>query len=651
MNITNPNAFWLLFLIIIPILIHLFQFRKYKNLKFSNTFFLSAVNEEQKRSRKLKHILILISRILLILFLVLSIAKPFWKSEAMNSEVNLLVLDQSASNTAYAEGSSNPIIEENMSYINQLFESYPQSLKAVDQSGNSLEAYQEVVIRENESNLNMDNIITKHQTSEKLLLLSDFQKTIIDDNISIFSDSSRGFVLMPPYQQKPSNVWLDSLWVEQTDDGSGNEQLKLQIRSLGESNDVNIALENDKQLIGTQQIQINDGEQKSVSFPVKRFSSGRSSIFRIQLEAGDLDFDNTFHFSLPERNKLRILLLSETSCNSLLKALFENEELFDFQNESLNNFAFQDLDDYDLVLVELGDQLNNFASGALKTYAASGNNLVVIPTSTFNQYSFLEDLGLSDVKSISQANKSPVRLQSPDLQNPFFRNVFNNMNEDISMPDAVMHLKWESGQQLLSFINGYPFLGLTGLNENIFVFATPFNKEYTNFTQHGIFLPVFYKIAFSNKRESQTQYFYLNQDVIELSLSDIPEGTVVKLKQGEQELVPDQRISGNNMRLILPQDDLKSGFYTIINTKTEDEIGILALNIPKKESETGYYTTSELQSLFQDQENVVILDEYDFSSIKDYIDETKNGFPLWKYFLVLALLSLLAEVLIIRLLK
>ncbi|ADR22987.1 membrane protein [Marivirga tractuosa] len=651
MNITNPNAFWLLFLIIIPILIHLFQFRKYKSLKFSNLFFLSEVNEEQKRSRKLKHILILISRILLILFLVLSIAKPFWKSEAMNSEVNLLVLDQSASNTAYAEGSSSPIIEENMSYINQLFESYPQSLKAVNQSGNSLEAYQEIEIAENEVTLNLERIIKENQSSEKLLLLSDFQKSVIDNNTSTFSDSSKGFVLMPPYQQKPNNIWVDSLWVVQMDDGSGNEELKVQISSLGESGDINIALENDEQLIGTQQLFLENKGKKTVSFPIKRFSSDMSSSFRIQLEAGDLDFDNTFYFSLPERSKLKILLLAESKSNTLLSTVFENDELFTFRSESLNNFAFQDLDEYDLVIVELGNQLNNFASGALKTYAAKGNNLVVIPKTNFDQYIFLEDLGFSNVSNISRQDKTPVRLQSPDLQNPFFRNVFNNMNEAISMPEAALYLKWNSGQKILSFINGYPFLGLTGINENIFLFASPFDQSYTNFTQHGIFLPVFYKIAFSGKKENQTQYFFLNQDVIELSKSDIPEGTVVKLQQGEQELVPDQRISGNEMRLILPQEDIKSGFYSIINTKTEEKLGVLALNIPKKESETGYYTTAELQSLFQDQENVVILDGYDFSSIKDYIDETKNGFPLWKYFLVLALLSLLAEVLIIRLLK
>ena len=71
----------------------------------------------------------------------------------------------------------------------------------------------------------------------------------------------------------------------------------------------------------------------------------------------------------------------------------------------------------------------------------------------------------------------------------------------------------------------------------------PFDNEFTNFTQHGIFLPVFfYKIAFSGEKENQTQYFYLNQDVIELSQKQIfRKATVVKLQQGEQELVPESK--------------------------------------------------------------------------------------------------------------
>ncbi|WP_296622309.1 BatA domain-containing protein [Marivirga sp.] len=651
MNFTNPNAFWLLFLIIIPILIHLFQFRRYKSLKFSNTYFLSAVNEEEKRSRKLKHILILITRILLITFLVFSMAKPFWESEAMQSQVNLVVLDKTPSNLNFAEGKSNPIVDENMSFINQLFEKYPQELKVVDQSNQAVEPYGDRNIQESKSIFNLAKILDENVKGEKILLLSDFQKPVIDDNLEIFQDSSKAYVFMPPYLQNPNNVMLDSVWIQQNKSAGENADLRIRLHAIGNVEEVNVALENNGQLIGTQQLEMDENATTVLEFPIKRFSNTNSRTFQITLEGDQLDFDNDFYFSVLNQDRLKVLSLSVGKKNELINTVFENEDLFEFQSESLNNFSFQDLDEFDLVLLHLGDELNNFASSALKTFAAGGNNLVIIPENNFDQFSFLEDVGFSNVSSINPTDQNAVRLEIPDLQNPFFNNIFSSIDGKLSMPESKLFMRWTSGQNLLSFANSYPFLTLSGREENIFAFSVPLNEDYTNFTRHGIFLPMLYKIAFSGKKENQVQYSYLDEEIINIAISDLSSGDIFKLRQAEQELVPDQRISGNQLRIILPQEDIKSGFYDVINSKTEAEVAKLALNFPKSESENSYYTRSELQDLFQNRNNIAILDGYDFSSIDDYIAETKRGFPLWKYFLVLALLSLLTEVLIIRFLK
>ena len=651
MNITNPNAFWLLFFILIPILIHLFQFRRYKSLKFSNLYFLSAVNEEEKRSRKLKHLLILLSRILLIIFLVLSIARPFLESDTMQSEVNLIVLDKTPSNLSFAEGKSNPIMDVNMSFINQLFEKFPQELTVVDQSNQSIEPYGERNIQESKSKLNLAKILEENEKGEKTLLLSDYQKSVVDENLELFQDSSMAYVFMPPYLQSPNNVMLDSIWIEQNSGRGENTDIRIRLNAIGNVSEVNLALENNGQLVGTQQVEMKANSTVVVDFPVKRFSNNSSRSFQVILDGDQLNFDNEFYFSVLNQERLKVLSLSATTPNELISTVFENEDLFEFQSESLNNFSFQDLDEYDLVLLHLGDKLNDFAASALSTYASAGNSLVIIPENNFDQFSFLEDVGFSNVSPIEQTNQRAVRLETPDIQNPFFKNIFSSMEGDLSMPESKLFMKWTSGQNLLSFANSYPFLTLNGREENIFAFSVPLTEEYTNFSRHGIFLPVLYKIAFSGKKENQVQYAYLDKEIINLTIPNLSSGDIFKLRQGDQELVPDQRISGNQLRLILPQEDISRGFYEVINSKTDKEVAKLGLNLPKSESENGYYTRSELQELFQDQANIVILDSYDFSSIDDYIAETKKGFPLWKYFLVLALLSLLAEVLIIRFLK
>jgi len=651
MNFTNPNAFWLLFLILVPILIHLFQFRRYKSLKFSSLHFLSAVNEEEKRSRKLKHLLILATRISLIFFLVLSVAKPFWESEAMNSEVNLIVLDKTPSNLGFVEGKSNPIVEENMSFINQLYEKYPQELKVIDQSGRAIEAYSDTDIAESKNQLSLEQIVDENGQADKILLLSDFQHPVIDRNLNYFQDSTKAYVFMPPYLQSPNNVMIDSIWIAQNSGMGENTSINIRLHSIGKSGSINVSLENKNQLVGTQQIMLEKNATTVLDFPIARFSNSDSRNFQVTLEGDQIDFDNEFYFTVSNQDRINVLSLSANQDHELISAVFENEELFDLQSENVNNFSFQDLDEFDLVLLHLGNKLNNFASSALKTYAFSGNKLVIIPEDNFDQFNFLQDIGGLNASPVSQKKQASVRLETPDIQNPFFKNIFSSMEKRLTMPESKLFMKWTSGQSLLSFVNAYPFLGLSGKADNVYTFSVPLEEDYTNFTRHGIFLPVMYKIAFSGKKENQAQYFYLDNEIIEINIPDLSSGDIFKLKQEEQELVPDQRISGNQLRLILPQEDIKSGFYEIINTKSGKVVAKLALNFPKAESKNQYYTQSEMKDLFQDRANIAVLDAYDFSSIDDYIAETKKGFPLWKYFLVLALLSLLAEVLIIRFFK
>ncbi|WKK87321.2 BatA domain-containing protein [Marivirga arenosa] len=649
MNFTNPNAFWLFFLVLIPVLIHLFQFRRYKTLKFSNLYFLNAVQEEEKKSRKLKHILILISRILLIIFLTLSLAKPFWENEATNSELNLILVDDTPSNLSFTEGKSNSIFDENIGYVNRLYERYPQSLKAININGELIPAYSNSNILNSKSSIDIKSALSEYKDAKKLLILSDYQENLISENINYFKDTTKAFIFMPPYLEKPTNAFIDSVWIDQNAEETAS--LNIRISLLGNGLDVNLSLLNNDQLEGTQQISLEDNASSVINFPLKRFAETKVREYEIKLEGDEIEFDNQFYFSVINQEKLNVLSLSATEPNTLITTLFENEDLFNLEKESLINFSYQNLENYDLVLLEVGNQLSSFASSALKSYAAEGKNLVIIPNSNFDQFNFLEELGFSNISLIKNSNENSIRLSVPDIQNPFYTNIFSSLDGNISMPESRLFMRWTSGRNLLSFVNTYPFLSVVGIQDNIYAFSSPLKEDFTNFTRHGIFLPVFYKIAFSENNENQVQYSYLNDDLIQLNTSNLSSSDIFKLKQLNQELVPDQRVSTNQLQLILPTDDINNGFYEIINTKTEEVLGPLALNYPKAESENSYYTTSKLKELFQGQSNVEIIESYDFSSIDEYIAETKEGFPLWKYFLVLALLSLLAEVLIIRFLK
>ena len=81
MNFLYPGFLFALLTIAIPIVIHLFNFRKFKKVYFSNVQFLKEAKEQNSSREKLKHLLVLFSRILAVAFLVFAFARPFVSSE------------------------------------------------------------------------------------------------------------------------------------------------------------------------------------------------------------------------------------------------------------------------------------------------------------------------------------------------------------------------------------------------------------------------------------------------------------------------------------------------------------------------------------------------------------------------------------------
>ncbi len=651
MNITNPNAFWLLFLLIIPILIHLFQFRRYKKLKFSNLAFLKAINQEQRNTRRLKHLLILLSRMLFIVFFVMCIAKPFWPSDASSQEVNLIVLDKSASNLSLAEGRPNSVLEENMNLINRLQDQFPENVQIIDESGNSVEAYDNVEINSRSSGLNLARLLEKQKNAARVLLLSDFQRQVIDANKEIFSDTSRQFLIMPPYTESPANLIWDSVWIANNQiSTSAGESLILRVNTIGQFSPVNIALEQNNTLVGSRELDQEGEGGDTIGFQLRRDININEQQFVFTSDDAIVTFDNQFYFNKRNSGKIKVILLEEEKKDLSIRTIFSENEIFDFRSENINNYSFQNLDDFDVAIVKMGMNFNSFKADALQAYADMGKTLVLIPEVDFTATKLLSRFGLNNVNKVSSSDQK-IKLRNPDIQNPFFKNIFKKQEKNMDMPQSQLMLNWKSGQPLLSFINGYPFLSRTGIAENIYTFASPLSLEVSNFSRHGLFLPVFYKIAFSGKSENKVDYHFLDQDVITFKNDGIPTATVLKLQKDNQQIIPDQRLQAGKISLILPEEEITAGFYELRDAKTDSLYTYMAFNYPKEESKNSFYNSSELEKLFSASNNVKVLENFDVSTLESYLLKSKNGFPLWKYFLILALLSLLAEVLIIRLIK
>jgi len=130
MNFVFPQFLWALSALSIPIIIHLFNFRRTTRVYFSNTRFLRQVNEETTQKRKVKHLLVLISRLLFIFFLVLAFAQPFLPAEdQVNSGRNIVIyLDNSFSMSAQVADKMRAL-DAGTSFVSEIVEVFPSETR------------------------------------------------------------------------------------------------------------------------------------------------------------------------------------------------------------------------------------------------------------------------------------------------------------------------------------------------------------------------------------------------------------------------------------------------------------------------------------------------------------------------------------------
>ncbi|MEP1558690.1 MAG: BatA domain-containing protein, partial [Maribacter dokdonensis] len=104
MQFKYPELLWGLLLLLIPILIHLFQLRRFKKTPFTNVKFLKQVVSESRKSSTLKKWLLLITRMMILAALVLAFAQPFFANDtALQEKEIVFYLDDSFSMNAQIE--------------------------------------------------------------------------------------------------------------------------------------------------------------------------------------------------------------------------------------------------------------------------------------------------------------------------------------------------------------------------------------------------------------------------------------------------------------------------------------------------------------------------------------------------------------------
>jgi len=655
-NFLNSNVLWGLFAIAIPIIIHLFNLRRVKRVEFSNTSLLRRVKEESSAKRKPVELLILMSRVLGVVLLILTFARPVYKDAqndlSLQGEV-LLYLDNSFSLSVKDQGGQSAF--DNAYNLSQdLVNAYPDGtiFRFIEN------AYSNSIATEFTKSSLTDNLTEIQQVgvdrsfeeisnrqkgqaiSGDVYLVSDFQNS---QGLSLLSaDTTSNYFLVPAIGSDYSNVFVDSVFLQNTFlSGSVTNLLKVRLRRNDRSIDqVNLKLYIDERLSGTNQISFGEDLIVDYDFEIPIADQAINEI-RISLDDPGLAFDNDYYLAINQLDKIRVLDLYESNTPSFVSSLFDDNDLFQFERGNSNALDNQQIESADFIIINQLSAYSNQLSNAIAGSIDNGKTVLVIPSEKIAAIE-LNRIGLSVVGDTRQR----VVLDIPNYENPFFEGVFVENSQNLEMPDAsILYRLVNEELSYLTFKNGRSFLSKVLSNGSLFFFASSFDESLTTFPNHALFVPVLYKLALGSKANLSNLYYSTDDETIVYPISGQNKNNIYALRRDDVSLIPDQRQEENRLIMEIPKDQISAGHYELV--LNDIAIGTLAFNIPKEESDIHSIDFDYLAELSA-ASNVTLLNNAGGQSVGEEIRSGIDGIPLWKYALLGALLFLFLEIILIR---
>ncbi|MES2798185.1 MAG: BatA domain-containing protein [Bacteroidota bacterium] len=684
MTFLNPNLLWALLAVSIPIIIHLFNFRRVKKVNFSNISLLKTVNTQAKTFLKLKQWLILASRILFIACLALAFAQPFLPSKNENNidgrSVTSVYIDNSAS--MQNESNNQSALNISIKKVDRMAAEMPKSTQSQlitnDFSSTEYKNYNPTELKNEASKLETSgavrpisevferqkSIAQKNSKSSRnnFFLFSDFQKSTVGNLTKLASEVENKIFLVPTTNAENSNVYVDSVWLDNPF-----------IRKM-QANGLNVRLSNSgNSTVKNMPVKLFLGDLQLNSIPTKIEANATSTIHfdftlnqtgsikgKVSFEDNPVSFDNEYYFVLNASPTINVIHLNNNSAqNYYLKNAFSNDSLFKYSAFPVLNVDFGLLKNADLLILEGIEFFNTNAFEAIKTFLTNGGAVFLIPSANPDLSSYSSLFGQFGIRNFQRNDiqNSELRpLKEPLKESSFYKDIFEStkIKDRLMMPNTKELLKWSTvGEAILNTRGSQNFLTYTRANKaSVFVLASPLDDAFGNFAQNALFVPILYKIASLSIKSSPLAYRF-EESSISFEGKSYTEKTLVKLRKDGLEMIPIQRVIGNEINIELPKANefeasrgVLAGFYELlIDNKVEK---VLAINYSNKESLMERYTPTELKNIFAKNKNIQILDQETASDFGTEYASLSQGRYIWKYFIIAALVFLAMEVLIIR---
>ncbi|MEN9332230.1 MAG: hypothetical protein RLZZ94_1320, partial [Bacteroidota bacterium] len=405
-----PGFFAGLIFLAIPILIHLFNFRRYKKVEFTNVRFLRELKEETTKLNKLKHLLILLCRLLAIAFLVFAFTKPVIPLTAEKKLKNQKNISVFVDNSFSMEGVSKdgPLLEVAKKKAIEVANAYPSTARFQLLTNDFLSVHQRLLTKEefidevdrvkvSPVSKTMSQIVARQldafniQANEEkeLFIISDFQMSAADINqIKIDSLAHLNFIELPV--QNSSNAYIDSCWIESPIvQLNKTVELAVRVNNSGEEDldnvPVTLKINGTQRAVASCAVAANSSAIVKMSFTIAQPGWQK---MKVSITDQPIVFDDDYFLSFNVKENLSVIALDGNNPGPYLRALYANDPFFKFSSVPVNQVDYSVMQNSQVIVLNQLKEISNGLSEELKKFLQKGGSVICFPDSAIDLNSY-----------------------------------------------------------------------------------------------------------------------------------------------------------------------------------------------------------------------------------------------------------------------
>ncbi len=698
MTFLNPLALFALAAAAIPLVVHLFNFRKPRRVEFSSLVFLRELEKSTMQRVRIRQWLLLLLRTLAIACLVLAFSRPTLTGSmaglaGSRAAVPIaIVVDNSLSMTTTERSGERFRIARDV------------ALRIIEEAGGS----DEIVIATTSDGVMGAQSMTRTSATDavarmqvrpwsdpigevlaeaaealrstslgsgEVFVVSDFQRSMLTPFPETDPPAGLSVTSVPVGSRVPGNIAVSNVSVAGTTILEAGQPARIEatITNYATSplEELPVSLYLNDERVAQTLASTGPGTSTTVSLVFTPRSRGWHE-GKVVIEDDAFVQDNTRYFTLniPERRRILIVQGRPSSAHNLLLAMAPevSESRIVFEREVIPASALsgQTLGSYDAVVLAGVSTFSSGETSLIANFVEDGGGLMIYPGQNADVGAYnnlLQRLGggaVSDVVGTPGESSAIAEVGAADFEHPIFEGVFEDRtdsNMEQASVFAAMRYAGGSGreQTVLSLSNRWPLLQEVRSGAGVVLLMTSgLEPAWNELAVRGLFVPLVYRSLFylSATETEMGDGLALSEDV-EVRLSEREgEGSVIIATASGDEVIPEQRsVFGTRRVSVAGRTMGEPGFARILDGDSNQLRHMIAVNLDPSESDPHLISGSEVAATIESQLNVptqVIDLQNGAADFARVLSEARRGVEIWNVFLLLALGFLVAEMLVAK---